>query len=179
MIVERRPVRLVAHDAAWAACAVHEAARIQAALGDLVIVVHHIGSTSIPGILAKPIIDLMPIVRSIAELDTREGDVRALGYDWRGEFGIVGRRFCPMDDAAGKRIVHAHFFAPDSPEIAPNLAFRDYLRTHVDEARAYEAEKRRAAALHPEDPIGYTDEKGAWIRAAKARALAWAAAGRR
>src|SRR5262245_15703357 len=113
---ERRLIELVAHDASWAARAAYEAERIRGALGDLVIVVHHIGSTSIPGILAKPIIDLMPIVRSLADLDAHEGDVRALGYDWRGEFGITGRRFCPMDDAAGRRIVHAHFFAPDSPE---------------------------------------------------------------
>jgi GrpB-like predicted nucleotidyltransferase (UPF0157 family) len=175
---ERRIVELVAHDEAWAARAVHEAERIQQALGDLVIVVHHIGSTSIPGILAKPIIDLMPIVRSLDLLDAREGDVRSLGYDWRGEFGIVGRRFCPLNDAAGRRIVHAHFFAPDSGEIAPNLAFRDYLRAHPDEAQAYEADKMRAARLHPDDPLGYTDEKGVWIRAAKARAMAWAAARR-
>lgn len=174
MMIERRKVELVPHDAAWAERAVREAARIQGALGDVVLVVHHIGSTSIPGILAKPIIDLMPIVRSLELLDAHESDVRALGYDWRGEFGIAGRRFCPLDDANGKRIVHVHFFAPDSPEIEPNLAFRDYLRTHPDEARAYEVEKQRAARLHPNEPIAYTDEKGAWIRAAKARALAWA-----
>jgi GrpB-like predicted nucleotidyltransferase (UPF0157 family) len=171
---ERRLVELVAHDPAWAQRAAVEAERIRGALGDLVIVVHHIGSTSIAGILAKPIIDLMPIVRSLDDLDARESDVRALGYDWRGEFGIAGRRFCPMDDATGRRIAHAHFFAPDSGEIEPNLAFRDYLRAHPDEARAYEAEKLRAAKLHPDEPLAYTDEKGAWIRAAKARALAWA-----
>ena len=135
------------------------------ALGDVVLVVHHIGSTSIPGILAKPIIDLMPIVRSLDLLDAHESDVRALGYDWRGEFGIAGRRFCPLDDAAGQRIVHVHFFAPDSSEIEPNLAFRDYLRAASATRRGpMRPRSMRAARLHPDDPIAYTDEKGAWIQ---------------
>lgn len=171
---DKRPVVLVAHSPAWTQRAAHERTRLVGALGDTILAVHHIGSTSIPGILTKPIVDLMPIVRSLDLLDGQEGAVRALGYEWRGEFGIGGRRFCTLNDAAGKRIVHVHFFAPDSGEIEPNLAFRDYLRAHRDEALAYEAEKMRAARLHPDDSFAYTEEKGAWIMACKARALAWA-----
>ncbi|MBL8782270.1 MAG: GrpB family protein [Alphaproteobacteria bacterium] len=171
---DKRPVVLVAHDPAWTNRAAHERMRIVEALGDMIVAVHHIGSTSIPGILTKPIIDLMPIVRSLELFDAQEGVVRGLGYEWRGEFGIVGRRFCTLNDASGKRVVHVHFFAPDSDEIEPNLAFRDYLRAHRDEALAYQAEKLRAAALHPDDSGAYTEEKGAWIRACKARAVAWA-----
>jgi len=171
---DKRPVVLVAHDPAWTKRAAYERLRIVDALGDMIVAVHHIGSTSIPGIITKPIVDLMPVVRSIDLLDAQESAVLALEYEWRGEFGIVGRRFCTLNDAAGKRIVHVHFFAPDSAEIEPNLAFRDYLRAHRDEALAYQAEKLRAAALHPDDSTAYTEEKGAWIRACKARALAWA-----
>ena len=171
---DKRPVVLVAHDPAWTNRAAHERMRIVEALGNMIVAVHHIGSTSIPGILTKPIIDLMPIVRSLELFDAQEGVVRGLGYEWRGEFGIVGRRFCTLNDVSGKRVVHVHFFAPDSDEIEPNLAFRDYLRAHRDEALAYQAEKLRAAALHPDDSGAYTEEKGAWIRACKARAVAWA-----
>jgi len=174
MSSERISVTLVAHDPAWAARAQAESERIMLALGDLLLDVHHIGSTSIPGILAKPVIDLMPIMRAIHLLDARRDAVLALGYEWRGEFGIVGRRFCTLDDAAGRRVVHLHFFEPGSGEIEPNLAFRDYLRAHGDEARAYEAEKLRAARLHPDDSLAYNEEKGAWIRACKIRALGWA-----
>jgi GrpB-like predicted nucleotidyltransferase (UPF0157 family) len=170
---DKRPVVLVAHDPAWTKRAAHERMRIVDALGDLVLAVHHIGSTSIPGIVAKPIVDLMPIVQSLHLLDAQESAVRDLGYEWRGEFGIEGRRFCSLNDAMGHRIAHVHFFAPDCSEIERNLAFRDYLRAHRDEALAYQAEKQRAAALHPDDSTAYTEEKGAWIRACKARALAW------
>jgi GrpB-like predicted nucleotidyltransferase (UPF0157 family) len=171
---DKRPVVLVAHDPAWTIRAAYERMRIVDALGELILAVHHIGSTSIPGIIAKPIVDLMPIVQSLHLLDAQESAVRGLGYEWRGEFGIEGRRFCSLNDTAGKRIVHVHFFARDCSEIEPNLAFRDYLRAHRDEALAYQAEKLRAAALHPDDSTAYTEEKGVWIRACKARALAWA-----
>jgi GrpB-like predicted nucleotidyltransferase (UPF0157 family) len=165
---------LVAHNPAWTQHAADERMRLVRALGDTIVAVHHIGSTSIPGILAKPIVDLLPVVSSLDLLDAQANAVRALGYEWRGEFGIPGRRFCSLNDAAGKRIVHVHFFATDSDEIEPDLAFRDYLRAHRDEALAYEAEKVRAAALHPDDAGAYTEEKGAWVRACVERALAWA-----
>jgi GrpB-like predicted nucleotidyltransferase (UPF0157 family) len=171
---KRRSVELVPHDPAWAARSTSEAQRLSGAVGDALITVHHIGSTSVPGIKAKPIIDLLAVVSDLAALDAREADVRALGYDWRGEFGIAGRRYCPLNDAGGKRVVHAHFFAEGSDEIARHLAFCRYLQAHPDEAQAYEAEKLRAVALHPDDSGAYTEEKGAWIRACEARALVWA-----
>ena len=174
MNAERRSVELVPHDPVWADVARAEAERLKRVLGRVLVQVHHIGSTAIPGIRAKPIVDLLPIVGRLEDLDARADTVKALGYDWRGEFGIPGRRYCSLDDAAGKRIVHGHFFATDSDEIEPNLAFRDYLRAHRDEALAYEAEKIRAAALHPDDSGAYTEEKGVWVRACKARALTWA-----
>jgi GrpB-like predicted nucleotidyltransferase (UPF0157 family) len=171
---ERRAVELVPHDLAWAARATSEAQRLSGAVGDALITVHHIGSTSVPGIKAKPIVDLLAVVSDLAALDAREADVRALGYDWRGEFGIAGRRYCPLNDSGGKRVVHAHFFAEGSDEIARHLAFCRYLRAHPDEAQAYEAEKLRAVALHPDDSGAYTGEKGVWIKACEARALVWA-----
>ena len=85
---DKRPVVLVAHDPAWTKRAATERMRVVEALGDTIVAVHHIGSTSIPGILTKPIVDLMPIVTSLDLIDAQEGVVRALGYAWRGEFGI-------------------------------------------------------------------------------------------
>ncbi len=132
------------------------------------------GSTSIPGIVAKPIVDLMPVVTSLEALEVRRADVEALGYVWRGEFGIAGRRYCVLE-REGRRIFHAHVFADGHPNIVTQLAFRDYLRAHREEAAAYEAIKREAAAAHPDDSLKYNDHKAPWIRMCQSRAAAWAA----
>jgi len=143
------------------------------ALGPTLVAVHHIGSSSVPGLAAKPIIDLMPLVTSLADLDRERGRVEALGYCWHGELGIVGRRYCTLSDADGRRLVQLHFFSADSAEVRRHIAFREYLRAHPQAAAAYEAEKRRARDLHPNDTHAYTDEKDAWIRRTEAAALAW------
>lgn len=177
MTSDTRPVELAAHDPSWAQQAIVHGDALRAALGATLIEVHHIGSTSILGIKAKPTIDLMPIARSLDELDAKSESVCALGYEWRGEFGIAGRRFCPLTDVTtGKRLVNVHFYAPGNSEIGRHLLFRDYLRAHRDEALAYQADKERAAALHPDSVLEYTSAKDAWIAACDQRALAWARA---
>jgi GrpB-like predicted nucleotidyltransferase (UPF0157 family) len=142
-------------------------------LGPVLMTVHHIGSTSVPGLAAKPIIDLMPVVTRLDALDRECARVEGLGYDWHGAFGIAGRRYCTLSGANGERIAQLHFFAAGSPHIARHIAFRDYLRAHPDTARAYETEKRRARDLHPDDSHAYSDEKDAWIRDIEAKALVW------
>lgn len=172
---EKIEVELVPHDPSWATMARVAGDALRGALGNVLVAVEHIGSTSIPGIKAKPIIDLIPLVSSLHELDARSARVTALGYEWRGEFGIAGRRYCPLNDPqTGKRLIHAHFYEQGAGEIERHLTFRDYLRAHADEGRAYEAQKQRAAALHPDDSLAYNDAKDAWIKGCEARALAWA-----
>lgn len=143
-------------------------------LGENLITVHHIGSTAIPGIKAKPIVDLLPIVRDLAALDAKEAEVVALGYVWRGEFGLPGRRFCVLSDAeTGRRLFHVHCWQAGSGEIARHLAFRDYLRAHPGQALAYEAEKEKAARIAAHDMLAYNDAKSDWILACQKRAEAW------
>lgn len=174
--LERMSVELAPHSPDWARHAGEESARLKEAVGDTLVVIHHIGSTSIPDILAKPVIDLMPLVRDLAALDLRESAVRALGYDWYGEFGLAGRRYCKKDDpVTKKRQFNVHFYQLDNPGIARHLAFRDYLRAYPKIAKEYEAEKVRAAALQPDDVLRYNDEKNDWIKRVEADALAWAA----
>jgi GrpB-like predicted nucleotidyltransferase (UPF0157 family) len=166
------PVTLVAYDPDWPAVATSHAERLRV-LGPILVAVHHIGSTSVPGLAAKPIIDLMPLVTGLDDLDRERRRVEALGYQWLGELGIAERRYCTLSNESGIRLVHLHFFAASSVQARRHIAFRDYLRAHPDAARAYEAEKRRARDLHPNDSHAYTDEKNAWIRGAEAKALVW------
>ena len=171
---ERHAVELVDPQPGWVDKARAESERLRAAIGDTLMVVHHIGSTSIPSIKAKPVVDLLPVVASLPALDARETEVTALGYEWLGEFGLPGRRFLRMN-RDGKRIFNVHCYESSNPEITRHLAFRDYLRAHRDIARAYEAEKIRAAALCPDDVLAYNDQKNAWIKETERKALEWSA----
>jgi GrpB-like predicted nucleotidyltransferase (UPF0157 family) len=172
-IADATRVWLAPHDPAWAEMAAAEGARLTGTLGDALIVVHHIGSTAIAVIAAKPVVDLMPVVRGLEALEARRSEIEALGYLWRGEFGIAGRRYCVLE-RQGTRVFHVRFFAEGHPNIATQLVFRDYLRAHRDEALAYEAAKRAAAEAHPDNSLAYNDHKAGWIRACVERAQAWA-----
>lgn len=144
------------------------------ALRGVLVDVQHIGSTAIPAIRAKPIVDVLPVVVNLERLDDARDRIEALGYFWWGEYGIARRRFCTLQDhETGRRLVNAHFFAQDDPEIERHLAFRDYLLAHPEVARAYEAIKVRAAAVQSDDVNRYNDEKAPWIRATEPLAIAF------
>lgn len=156
------PVDLLPHDPAWAEAAKRESTRLAAVLGGRLVAVHHVGSTAVPGIRAKPILDLLPVVVELAALDEARAAVEALGYTWWGEYGLPGRRYCTRDDpVTGRRLVQLHGYERDSPEIERHVAFRDYLRAHPAVASTYEAEKARCRALHPANSHAYTDCKDA------------------
>jgi len=166
------PVVLSPYDPEWPLRAAEHAERLRV-LGAVLMTVHHIGSTAVPGLAAKPILDLMPVVGSLEELDAKRTLVEALGFAWHGEFGMPGRRYCTLSSTGGTRLVQLHFFQNDSSEISRHVAFRDYLRAHPDVTAAYEREKRRARDLHPDNSHAYTDEKSGWIREVNAKALQW------
>ena len=171
------PVDLVPHDPGWAGQARAEAERLSAALGVCLVEVHHIGSTAIPDIVAKPILDLMPVVTDLAALDGKQSLVEALDFTWHGEFGLPGRRYCAKTaPLTGKRLIQLHFYAESSPEIARHLALRDYLRARPDLANAYERVKIACRAQCPEDTWAYNDCKDAWIKETERAALDWARA---
>jgi GrpB-like predicted nucleotidyltransferase (UPF0157 family) len=168
------PVELVPHDPAWADLARHETARLTDALGENLLVVHHIGSTAVPGIRAKPIVDLLPVVRSLAMIDRAQAAVEALGYVWWGELGLAGRRYCTLTDrVTGQRRVQLHCFEDGSPAIERHVAFRDYLLSHPDLAQAYDREKARCRDLNPGDSHAYTECKDTWIKRIEQEAIAF------
>jgi GrpB-like predicted nucleotidyltransferase (UPF0157 family) len=171
---EAIPVELLPHDPAWPIAGAAEARALASLLGPCLVAVHHIGSTAISAIRAKPILDLMPVVTELPALEARRAALEAAGWRWHGEYGLAGRRYCTRDDpATGRRLAQLHAYAAGDPAITRHLAFRDYLNAHPAVAAAYDAEKARCRALHPADSHAYSDCKQDWIRRAEAEALAW------
>jgi GrpB-like predicted nucleotidyltransferase (UPF0157 family) len=154
-------VELVGHSPEWENMGAAESARILSALGSIGVAVHHIGSTAISGISAKPVLDLMPEVVSLARLDGAKDRLLALGYEWWGENGIANRRYCTLTDSAtGRRIAQLHCFQTGDLEIEKHLAFRDYMRAHPEKAREYDDEKHRCRSLHSDNSHEYAEYSG-------------------
>jgi GrpB-like predicted nucleotidyltransferase (UPF0157 family) len=100
--------------------------------------------------------------------------VEALGYECLGEFGLAGRRYCRRNDpVTGKRAYQLHCYAEGWSDIDRHIAFAGYLRLHPLIAKEYEAEKVRAAALHPDNTFDYNDAKNDWIKRVEQDALRW------
>ncbi len=164
-------VTVVEYDAAWPAAFEAAAGELAAAMGQNVAAIHHIGSTSIPHIWAKPVIDMLGVVHDLAVLDRLSLVIERLGYEALGEFLIEGRRYFCRSNFADRRTHHLHAFVDGSPQIVRHLAFRDFLRAHTDVAAEYATLKRRLAEQHPEDMAGYMDGKDGFIKDVERRAL--------
>ncbi|HEY0174161.1 MAG TPA: GrpB family protein [Pyrinomonadaceae bacterium] len=168
-------VEVVPHDPRWRDAFEAEARHVAAALGENVVAVHHVGSTAIPDIYAKPVVDLLIEVRDIAEVDGRSPAMESLGYEVMGEYGIPGRRYFRKDDREGVRTHHIHAFEAGSAEAVRHLAFRDYMIAHPAEAQRYSELKRRLAEEHPQSMDGYMDGKDDFIKEMDRRAARWRA----
>lgn len=167
-------VAVVAHDPRWPARFAREADALQAAIGESIVAVHHIGSTAVPGLAAKPIIDILLEISTLQALDRRVGAFGALGYEAMGEFGIAGRRY--FRKGRDRRTHHVHAFATGNAHIVRHLAFRDYLAAHPDIARAYGRLKHRLAVHCDDDIQRYAAGKDAFVKTHEQRALVWCGA---
>ncbi len=168
-----RKVVVVPHNPNWRIAFEIESRQVSVALGKNVVAIHHIGSTSISTIHAKPIIDLLVEVNDIAKVDERNPQMQALGYECMGEFGIPSRRFFRKDNAVGIRTHHIHTFEVDSAQVKRHLAFRDYLNAHPEAAQQYSELKQELAKQYPNDIQGYMDGKAGFIHAIDLKATAW------
>ena len=157
---------------AWPAEFEEEAARLRLLLGPELLHVHHIGSTSVPGLASKPIIDLLPIVRDIHHMDDCAPLFELHGYQIWGEYGLIGRRFLTKDRAE-YRTHNIHVYQKSNPQIERHLAFCAYLRAHEQIREEYAVVKRAAYAQHPANVDAYNDGKDAWIKRVEKVAIAW------
>jgi GrpB-like predicted nucleotidyltransferase (UPF0157 family) len=164
----------VPYDPAWPERFRQEAQALTQALGDLIIAIHHVGSTSIPGLAAKPIVDVLVEVADIERVDDFNALLAAQRYLPKGEFGIPGRRFFIKGDEM-HRTHHVHVFEAGHPDVARHLNFRDYLRAHPQEAAAYGRLKQELAQQYPHDVEAYMDGKDAMIKSLDEKARRWRA----
>ena len=164
-------VEIAEYDHAWPGAYERERAAILAALGDLVFAIEHVGSTSVPGLAAKPIVDIMIGLRTMANGERCVEPLERLGYEYKGEAGIPGRLyFRKLID--GLRTHHIHLVEHGCDFWKRHLLFRDYLRRHPQEVRQYQELKARLAAQYGDDRIGYTEAKTEFIESALTKARA-------
>ncbi len=163
-------ITVLDYDARWPQDYERERARLADILKDNGLAMYHIGSTAVPGLAAKPIIDIMAVVRSLEQVDAVAEQFSAIGYEYLGEFGIAGRRY--LRKGGDERTHQVHIFqAEDWQNISRHLAFRDYMRSHEKERAAYAQIKKNLARQFPYDIDGYCDGKEQFVREIEARAL--------
>jgi GrpB-like predicted nucleotidyltransferase (UPF0157 family) len=160
--LESGTVRLVEYDPAWPRLFAEEAQRIRGLLGyDLELAVEHMGSTAVPGLVAKPILDLLGGYPSGARIAPYVESLVFAGYVHRGEQGIPGREFFRQGEP---RAYHFHLTVKGGAFWREQLAFRDALRVEPTVRDAYAALKVDLAQRYPRDREGYIEGKGAFVR---------------
>lgn len=169
----RTEVIVTAPNPTWPTQFEAESTLIRGALAGLAIDLHHIGSTAIRGINAKPVIDMLLVAPKLADLDDAAPALASVGYEAMGEFGILSRRYFRKTTASGVRTHQLHAFAKDSQHVTRHIAFRDYMNAHPQAAQAYSQLKIQLAAAHPNDMSAYMDGKDPFVKLHETKALAW------
>jgi len=164
-------VNVIPYNPKWGLQFESEKELLLKSLKNIILRIHHIGSTSVEGLAAKPIIDILLEVTALEELDKSAFIFEELGYEPKGEFGIEGRRY--YRKGRDHRTHHIHAFKEGDENILRHLAFRDYLRTHPNIAKEYQALKEKLAKEFHDNTKAYCDGKDAFIKHYEKEALKW------
>jgi GrpB-like predicted nucleotidyltransferase (UPF0157 family) len=154
-------VVLFPYTIAWKRLFEEERALLQASLGDQILDIQHVGSTSIPGMRAKPIIDIAIAVRNFEKAKVCIVPIEHLGYQYKGEFGIPRRHYFVKGDP---RTHHLHMNEIGSRDWVDQLLFRDYLIRHPQSAQEYANLKIELAQRFPADREAYLEAKAPFIQ---------------
>ena len=167
-----RKIEVVDYDSNWEKDFKIEAKKIKEILGKNCVEIHHFGSTSVKGLKAKPIIDIMPVVKELSLVDEHIAEFEALGYEYKGEYGISGRRF--LAKGGDHPTHHIHIYEQsNTAEIGRHLAVRNYLRNHPDAAKEYGELKTVLAEQFTYDIDGYCNGKDKFVKELEEKAMEW------
>ena len=153
------------HDSLWEQAFYYEQSRLMHQLGFVFENIFHIGSTAIPSVKAKPVLDLLGIVPSLDIIDQYQKDLEALNYVWKGEYGISGRRYNSLYNSSfTKDYIHLHIFPKDHPDVKKQLIFRDVIRANPQLAQQYENLKLNLSSQFSDMREQYTSGKNEFIQ---------------
>jgi GrpB-like predicted nucleotidyltransferase (UPF0157 family) len=155
-----KKVIVVPYDKGWPDEFEKIRSEISQALGDTALSIEHVGSTSVQGLWAKPIIDLDVVVADKKVLLEAIEKLEKAGYEYEGNLGIEGREAFKYEGKTELMLHHLYVCTKDSPELKRHMTFRDYLRTHPEAVEEYSQVKREGAKLYPEDIDSYLEYKG-------------------
>ena len=161
--MKRKRIAVVQYDPRWPGEFERIRQELEAALGNLVLRTEHVGSTSVPGLAAKPIIDLDVVIGDDVPMAAVVMELDAIGYTHEGDLGIPGREAFSYVGKTHLQKHHLYVCWESSPELKRHLAFRDYLRKHPEVLAEYAAVKQEAALRYPEDIDGYIAHKTSCI----------------
>ena len=159
--LEKGAVKLVEYREEWKTCFEQEKQLLLEAVSDYAAQIEHIGSTSVPEVVAKPIIDILIGVENLEIVQKFVQNLQAAGYEYKGENGIPGREFFSKGEP---RTHHLHIVITNGHIWNYHIAFRDFLRKAPDHAQQYSKLKLQLAAQFPRDRESYTDAKAPFIQ---------------
>lgn len=161
--MKTKHVIVVPYDPQWKFAFAAIESEVADELGDLILRIEHVGSTSVPGLSAKPIIDLDVVIKDYSVFDEVVGRLGSIGYIHEGNLGITDREAFRYEDKP--HLQHHLYVCPESSEeLYRHLTFRDYLRTHPEAVAEYSAVKEKAAELFPDEIDKYIEYKSSCIK---------------
>lgn len=169
----RRRVEVVPYNPEWETLFENEKQLLKSIFLPAEVEIYHIGSTSVPGLSAKPIIDIMLAAHSLEQVEKATPAIESAGYVAKGENGIARRRYFQKHDENGVRKVHLHSYEKGSHQLYRHLVFRDYLRAHPGEASKYAEVKEKAAQKYEYDIESYIAEKSPIVKELEHKAMQW------
>ncbi len=157
-------IRILQYDSRWRRIYEEEKAKILGVVGHWVVAIEHIGSTAVPGLGAKPIIDIIAALGRLPDIENCIRPLQSIGYEYLGEYGMPGRHFLrkPPGDATA-RTHHLHIVEDESDLWEKHILFRDYLRTHPEVAHKYYDLKKDFANKYGSNRDAYTEAKTSFI----------------
>ena len=158
-----KKIIVLPYDRAWEYAFQKIKAEIEEAIGDLIIGVEHVGSTSVEGMSAKPCIDIDVIIKDYSIFDEIVSKLGAIGYIHEGDLGIKDREAFKYTDKPHLMMHHLYVCPKYSEELYRHIAFRDFLRSNTEAVKKYSTVKEKAAVLFPNDIDKYIEYKSPCI----------------